>query len=432
MAEGYFYQYKNILPVGFLGLVDDVVGITEAGYKAQQLNAFFNIKTAEKTLQFGASKCKSMLIGKNKDVIINNQLHEENEYTGEADLKEIYSGKTLIERTEEYTYLGFVISNIGDNMANIRQLKNKSIGVVRKIFEKLSSLNLRNYYFECAMLLLNVMLRGSILYAADMYYALKESELRQIERIEEGYLRKVLNTTKGCPIVQLYLEAGPIPARFEIQKMRLLYLKYILEQDEDSILKKSLQLQFEHPNRGDWGSTSLNDLKELEINLSLQEIRTMSKRRFTNILKEKTRNNALVYLIRKQGIKGKEICYSSLEMSEYLQPINQELTIEPKREFFAVRNCMIDIPNNFSRRDEKYSCICGETEEMIHIYNCEMLKKGETELSYQKIFTGNLTQQIQVYKTFKQNLEKREILKRNNNFPCDPDEIHCFSVMDNK
>ena len=74
------------------------------------------------------------------------------------------------------------------------------------------------------MLLLNVMLRGSILYAADMYYDLKENELRQIERIEEGYLRKVLNTTKGCPIVQLYLEVGHIPARFEIQKMRLLYL----------------------------------------------------------------------------------------------------------------------------------------------------------------------------------------------------------------
>ena len=52
MAEGHFYLYKNVLPVGFLGLVDNVVGITEAGYKAQQLNAFFNVKTAEKTLQF--------------------------------------------------------------------------------------------------------------------------------------------------------------------------------------------------------------------------------------------------------------------------------------------------------------------------------------------------------------------------------------------
>ena len=166
------------------------------------------------------------------------------------------------------------------------------------------------------MLLLNVMIRGSILYAADMYYDLKEFQLRQIERIEEGYLRKVLNTTKGCPIVQLYLEVGHIPARFEIQKMRLLYLKYILEQNEDSILQKSLQLQFEHPNRGDWGSTCLSDLKELDINLSLEEIRTISKSKYTNILKDRMRQNALVYLLGKQREKGKEISYSNLEMSE--------------------------------------------------------------------------------------------------------------------
>ena len=66
---------------------------------------------------------------------------------------------------------------------------------------------------------MNVMLRGSILYAADMYYALKETELRQIERIEESYMRKVMKTTKGCPIVQIYLEMGQIPARFEVQKI---------------------------------------------------------------------------------------------------------------------------------------------------------------------------------------------------------------------
>ena len=62
MNAGYFYSYKNILPVGFLGLVDDIVGITEAGYKAHQLNAVMNVKTAEKTLQFGVLKCK--FIGK--------------------------------------------------------------------------------------------------------------------------------------------------------------------------------------------------------------------------------------------------------------------------------------------------------------------------------------------------------------------------------
>ena len=60
-----------------------------------------------------------------------------------------------------------------------------------------------------------------------MYYNLTENQLRSIERIEEGFLRKILKTTKGCPIVQLYLETGQWLARFAIQQSRLLFLKTI-------------------------------------------------------------------------------------------------------------------------------------------------------------------------------------------------------------
>ena len=69
------------------------------------------------------------------------------------------------------------------------------------------------------------------------------------------------------------------------------------------------------------------------------------------MLKEQIRRNALVYLNGKQGEKGKEIKYTSLEMSEYLQPINNELSIEQKREMFSVKNRMIDIPYNFPRKN---------------------------------------------------------------------------------
>ena len=152
----------------------------------------------------------------------------------------------------EQKYLGFVLSCTGDNRANIREVKKKSIGTVRKIINRLNSLNLRKYFFECAVILMNSMLRPSILYASDMYYNLKESELRKLEQIEEGFLRKIFKTTKGCPISQLYLEIGVAPARFEIQKLRLLYLKYILEQSEDSLLSKFFHLQLDEPTRGDW------------------------------------------------------------------------------------------------------------------------------------------------------------------------------------
>ena len=314
MEAGLSYLYKNILPVGFLGLVDDTVGITEAGHKAQQLNVLMNVKTAEKTLQFGATKCKSMLVGKSKENVVNNNLavdnwivnHVENKKTGDTDLVEIFGGQVDIDKVDEYTYLGFVISSRGDNKANIRQMRNKSAGVIRKIKNKLNSMNLKHYFFECALILMNTMLRGSILYSCEMYYNLKENELRQIERIEEGYMRIIFNTSKGCPITQLYLELGQFPARFEIQKMRLLYLKYILEQTEDSLLNKFLNLQFKKPTRGDWASTCIKDLQELDITLSLEEIKTMTKYKFSKMLKMKISENALNYLKKKgRGKKGR-------------------------------------------------------------------------------------------------------------------------------
>ena len=58
----YIYKYKGYIPIGVLGMIDDLVGVSESGVKATQLNAFINVKSAEKKLQFGPSKCHTMKI----------------------------------------------------------------------------------------------------------------------------------------------------------------------------------------------------------------------------------------------------------------------------------------------------------------------------------------------------------------------------------
>merc|ERR1712115_100314 len=253
---------------------------------------------------------------------------------------------------------------------------------------------------------MNVMLRGSILYASDMYYALKETELRQIERIEESFMRKVMNTTKGCPITNLYLELGQIPARYEIIKMRLLFLKYILEQPNQSNVRKMLSLQLEKPSSGDWANTCLRDLKNINLQLTLDEIRTMSKKNYLRLLKEKIRTSALQYLLKKQGSKGSEISYSCVGMAEYLQPYNKYLTVEEKREMFKIRNRMVNIPANFTSKSE-HKCKCGDLEDMSHIYECDILsvKSDQQKIAYKKIFHGNISEQILVYRRFTENME---------------------------
>ena len=56
MVTRFEYKYKNFLPVCMLGLIDHLIGISNAGYKTQQMNAMKNLKTSTKRLQFGVSK----------------------------------------------------------------------------------------------------------------------------------------------------------------------------------------------------------------------------------------------------------------------------------------------------------------------------------------------------------------------------------------
>ena len=266
------YLYKDQLPISMLGLVDDIVGVTEAGFRAQQLNVMINVKTSEKGLQFGTKKCKYMIIGNPEDGINSNlmidswkQVYEENVKTGEYEMIEKYEGEVPMETTSEYKYLGFIISSKGDNMININAMKKKSIGIIKTILHKLDSMNLKNYYFEVAMVYFNVILRGSILYASETYYNLTESQLRNIERIEEGLLRKILKTSRGCPISQLYLETGQWPARYQIIKLRMLFLKFILDQDERSMVSQFFKLQIKQPTKGDWVSSCKMDIEKLKL-----------------------------------------------------------------------------------------------------------------------------------------------------------------------
>ena len=54
-------------------------------------------------------------------------MHVENTSTGGSDLVETFQGLKIIEKTEKQKYLGFVLSSCGDNMVNIKEMKNKSI-----------------------------------------------------------------------------------------------------------------------------------------------------------------------------------------------------------------------------------------------------------------------------------------------------------------
>ena len=277
---------------------------------------------------------------------------------------------------------------------------------------------------------MNAMLRSSILYACETYYNLKEGEIRQLERIEEQFMRELLKTSQGCPIVQLYLELGQTPARFEIIKIRLLFLKYILDQNPSSMIFKFFELQLESSSRGDWTTMCLENLRYLSINLSLEEIKKLSCNKFKSILKESIQKTALSYLIGKQGSKGGEIQYTELYMADYLLPINSEMSREVKQEVFSMRNKMTRIPANYSSSTVTHECVCGKQENMEHVYTCIKLNSDEPEIEYKSVYSNNNEMIRKVYRRFADNLKKREMIltERENELPRDPSCDPLYSV----
>ena len=116
-----------------------------------------------------------------------------------------------------------------------------------------------------------------------------------------------MKKSTGCPIVQLYLKTGHIPARFAIKKAKLLFLKTILEESEESLIHKFLTLQLKNPTKNDWASGCMQDMKDLEINLTLEKKKKISKYQVSRIIKKSIQTKALKYLLDKQRIKGHEI-----------------------------------------------------------------------------------------------------------------------------
>ena len=133
-----------------------------------------------------------------------------------------------------------------------------------------------------------------------------------------------------------------------------------------------MHLQFENPTRGDWASSCSQDLDDLNIKLSLEDIKKMPKNKFSKTIQAAIQKIAFEYLTSRRGSKGQEIEYTELKMAEYLLPNHEKITTEEQRNIFEIRNRMVPIPSNFPKIEKKEICVCGELENSKQIYQCKV------------------------------------------------------------
>ena len=226
------YKYKGKVPVPLLGMVDDVLSISDCGYKTRRMNAFLNEKTAVKRLQFGLDKCHVMHVGKNipeykKDTLYVDgwEMKEiQNKSTGEVEVQETLQGNSIISESINEKYLGQIISSDASNVANVTSRTSKGTGMTHTIESIMKNVPRGRFNFEIAVILRNAYLISSMLSCSEVWYNVNEHQLRKLEQVDEKLLRIILNCSSQVTHETLYLELGRMPIRFIIKLRRIIYL----------------------------------------------------------------------------------------------------------------------------------------------------------------------------------------------------------------
>ena len=216
----------------------------------------------------------------------------------------------------------------------------------------------------------------------------------------------------------LFLDLGCIPIRFTLMQRRIMFFHYILNEDEGSLINQVLQAQIRSPSKNDFILSVEDDLKELDIFISFEEIKNLSKNRMRNFVKDQVNEKALIFLnnLKKSHSKVLHINHSELKLQDYFHPSNVK-SIQQSKFIYSARCRMLNVAANFRNQNiGKLNCKfgCDSLDSQQHLLDCIHLAGNEVigseeSLSYDDLFSPQVKHQIRVAQLLEEKYEKRKV-----------------------
>ena len=399
------YEYKNIVDVPGLSMIDDLIGITTCSDEAIKLNSIINVKIESKKLRFSDTKCFKLHISKKKSrCSIQLKAHD-------MDIKEVKSA----------AYLGDILNEEGTIDDTIASRKDKSIGKNSQISSILSGMTFGMYFMDVALILRESMLLNGILTNSEVWYGVKEEHLTALESADNDLMRKIFGAHSKTATELFFIETAKLPIRFVISKRRLMYLWNILKQNQNELIRKVFNAQKLVKTKGDWFDMINKEREKYGIEETHEEISKMSKFRFKRIVDKKINSFAFQYLKEKAAKHEKSLkilktieTKSSLKRQPYLK--GNVFNKSDCQLLFKLRSKMVDVKTNFSNLyNQDFTCrTCkedGVVENESHLLKCKMLvgQLEDANVEFDFVF-GDVDKQRTALQAFKSVLRKREVL----------------------
>ena len=424
----YLYTYRENVKCPPLALVDDVLAIAKCGADSVEMNSFLNTQTNIKKLQYGTNKCHKMHVGKDRTVcpdlnIDSWKLKPKGDMIENIfDQEEFEDGLSALKEVDHDSYLGDILENTGSNKRNIQARVAKGLNAGKTIVQILDEVCFGPYTTEVFLILRNSLMLSTLLSNGESWYRVTKENIESLESVDTQIIRQQFKLHSKTPTPYLYLDLGLVPVRFLLMKRRILFLWWITNQSEDSLIYQFFQAQENDSYRGDWSRMVREDLENLEIDLTTDQIKCASKEELKRFLNKQIEEQAFKYLINQKNKYSKmsSLKYDKLELQNFFCS-DEKLMPSEISSIMQIRSRMLPVKNNFKSSFQSDKMFCRgcldrrSIEDQTHILLCPVLNGNcpstNNNLEYEDVFSDNPKKIVEVVRMIMSNhLKLRQIL----------------------
>ena len=303
----YKYRGDPNIGIGVLGMIDDNLGISECGINSIVKNAIMNSFVEAQRLEMHIDKSKVLHVG--------------NVTKCESLCPKLKVHNQVMHEAESFKYLGNIITKTGGNQATIQDRRNKGWGKVASIMGILGEIETGHHRIEVGLLLRKAILTSSLLFSAEAWSSISDSEIHKLEQVDSSLLKALVQGHSKTAVVFHHLETGTLKLRHILMKNRLLYHHHIVTRDESETIKKIYNKQKINPLKGDWFDLIRKDFEFIGIELKEDEIQAATKVEYKKKIKELIYKSAFKEYMKEKANKSKlnDLKYQSFKVQPYLK-----------------------------------------------------------------------------------------------------------------
>ena len=197
----------------------------------------------------------------------------------------------------QFKYLGDVLNNRGDNSEMIKDRVGKAVGPTNEIISLCKEVNFGKNQISNMLLPYRSIFIPRLIYNCEIWTNITLKDYASLRKSQLSFLRKALRKAlRSVPTAALYLELGILPIKCETAIRQLLFLKTILDKNENDpvslVYREMIKYEFEN----NWARNVLDLRVKYSLPLTDENVHLLSKGVWKSMVKKQVKTYAFSQL----------------------------------------------------------------------------------------------------------------------------------------